>query len=447
MAVSPLLALLLLLFLSGSGPRRCPAAAAANSTSSSSPSPRPTPLVPALFVIGDSTADVGTNNYLGTLARADREPYGRDFDTHRPTGRFSNGRIPVDYIAERLGVPFVPPYLEQNMRTGAADVGLTNIDGMIQGVNYASAAAGIVSSSGSELGMHVSLTQQVQQVEDTYEQLSLALGEAAVANLFRRSVFFVSIGSNDFIHYYLRNVSGVQMRYLPWEFNHLLVSTMRQGIKNLYDINVRKVILMDLPPVGCAPHFLEEYSSQTGECIDYINNVVIEFNYALRHMSSEFISQHPDSMISYCDTFEGSVDILNNREHYGFVITTDACCGLGMGMYGDAVRHPGVVQSAHQDVLSFGPATDGKTEAVEPIWNDLFNMRFREPIRGDLYGQTGTHAVRHRKRESKIYNLYESTEVDHGTPVLTGGYKLVLQHHQLVISHFTYQFTVYSLMN
>jgi hypothetical protein len=98
MAVAPLFALLVL-FLSG--PRRCAAAAAAASPSSSSPSPRPAPLVPALFVIGDSTADVGTNNYLGTLARADREPYGRDFDTHHPTGRFSNGRIPVDYIGNK----------------------------------------------------------------------------------------------------------------------------------------------------------------------------------------------------------------------------------------------------------------------------------------------------------------------------------------------------------
>jgi hypothetical protein len=79
--------------------------------------------------------------------------------------------------------------------------------------------------------MHVSLAQQVQQVEDTYEQLSLALGEATAADLFRKSVFFVSIGSNDFIHYYLRNVSGVQNRYLPWEFNRLLVNTMRQEIK------------------------------------------------------------------------------------------------------------------------------------------------------------------------------------------------------------------------
>ncbi|RLM66330.1 hypothetical protein C2845_PM16G00680 [Panicum miliaceum] len=111
---------------------------------------------------------------------------------------------------------------------------------------------------------------------------------------------------------------------------YLLLPSDNDGFtQNFYNINVRKVILMGLPPVGCAPHFLWEYGSQNGECIEYINNVVIEFNYALRYMSSEFIRQHPDSMISYCDTFEGSVDILENRDRYGFVTTTDACCGLG----------------------------------------------------------------------------------------------------------------------
>ncbi|KAG0446872.1 hypothetical protein HPP92_028639 [Vanilla planifolia] len=58
----------------------------------------PSSLAPAFFVLGDSTVDSGTNNFLGTLARADRFPYGRDFDTHRPTGRFSNGRIIVDSL-------------------------------------------------------------------------------------------------------------------------------------------------------------------------------------------------------------------------------------------------------------------------------------------------------------------------------------------------------------
>ncbi|PNX61877.1 GDSL esterase/lipase, partial [Trifolium pratense] len=99
------------------------------------------PLAPALFVIGDSSVDSGTNNFLGTFARADRLPYGRDFDTHQPTGRFSNGRIPVDFLALRLGLPFVPSYLGQ---TG-------NVEDMIHGVNYASAGAGIIALSGSEL--------------------------------------------------------------------------------------------------------------------------------------------------------------------------------------------------------------------------------------------------------------------------------------------------------
>lgn len=64
------------------------------------PTPDSPPRVPALFVIGDSTVDCGTNNFLGTFARANRAPYGRDFDTHVPTGRFCNGRIPVDYLGK-----------------------------------------------------------------------------------------------------------------------------------------------------------------------------------------------------------------------------------------------------------------------------------------------------------------------------------------------------------
>lgn len=46
---------------------------------------------PAFFVFGDSLVDSGNNNYLATPARADFPPYGIDYPTHKPTGRFSNG--------------------------------------------------------------------------------------------------------------------------------------------------------------------------------------------------------------------------------------------------------------------------------------------------------------------------------------------------------------------
>lgn len=53
----------------------------------------------AFFVFGDSLVDNGNNNYLATEARADSPPYGIDYPTHRPTGRFSNGLNIPDYLS------------------------------------------------------------------------------------------------------------------------------------------------------------------------------------------------------------------------------------------------------------------------------------------------------------------------------------------------------------
>ncbi|KAK3003387.1 hypothetical protein RJ639_019382 [Escallonia herrerae] len=296
---------------------------APNNTPTPSPSPSSppvsTPMVPALFVIGDSSVDCGNNNFLGTLARADRLPYGRDFDTHQPTGRFCNGRIPVDYLALYLGLPFVPSYLGQN----------GSVEDMVHGVNYASAGAGIIFSSGSELGQHISITQQIQQVTDTIQQFILSMGEDAAADLISDSLFYISIGSNDYIHYYLRNVSSVQSLYLPWSFNQFLAQCMVQEIKNLYNLNVRKVVVMGLAPIGCAPYYLWQYESENGECIEMINDLILEFNFVMRYVVEELNQELHGANIIFCDALEGSMDIIQNFDRYGFNVTTDACCGLG----------------------------------------------------------------------------------------------------------------------
>lgn len=53
----------------------------------------------AFFVFGDSLVDNGNNNYLATTARADAPPYGIDYPSRRPTGRFSNGFNIPDFIS------------------------------------------------------------------------------------------------------------------------------------------------------------------------------------------------------------------------------------------------------------------------------------------------------------------------------------------------------------
>lgn len=54
------------------------------------------PLVPAILTFGDSAVDVGNNDYLHTIFKANYPPYGRDFINKVPTGRFCNGKLATD---------------------------------------------------------------------------------------------------------------------------------------------------------------------------------------------------------------------------------------------------------------------------------------------------------------------------------------------------------------
>lgn len=61
-------------------------------------------LVPAVYVFGDSTVDVGNNQYLSGNS-ALQLPYGIDFPHSRPTGRFSNGYNVADFVGPYACMP------------------------------------------------------------------------------------------------------------------------------------------------------------------------------------------------------------------------------------------------------------------------------------------------------------------------------------------------------
>ncbi|KAL2345849.1 hypothetical protein Fmac_007134 [Flemingia macrophylla] len=92
----------------------------------------------AFFVFGDSLVDSGNNDFLATTARADSPPYGIDYPTHRPTGRFSNGLNIADIISLELGLEPTLPYLSPLL------VG----EKLLVGANFASAGIGILNDTG-----------------------------------------------------------------------------------------------------------------------------------------------------------------------------------------------------------------------------------------------------------------------------------------------------------
>ncbi|KAI8526529.1 hypothetical protein RHMOL_Rhmol12G0003900 [Rhododendron molle] len=147
-------------------------------------------MVPAFFIFGDSLIDNGNNNNLQSFAKANYYPYGIDFEGG-PTGRFSNGYTMVDEIAELLGLPLIPAYSEASG------------DQVLHGVNYASAAAGILDITGRNFVGRIPFNQQIKNFENTLDQITGNLGAVELAQALGRSIFFVGMGSNDYLNNYL----------------------------------------------------------------------------------------------------------------------------------------------------------------------------------------------------------------------------------------------------
>lgn len=77
---------------------------------------------------------------------------------------------------------------------------------------------------------------------------------------------------------------------------------------------------MGLAPIGCAPHYLWEYGTDNGECVEQINDMAIEFNFLMRHIVEKLAEELRDANIIFCDVYEGSMDILKNHDQYGISI-------------------------------------------------------------------------------------------------------------------------------
>ncbi|OEL21715.1 hypothetical protein BAE44_0017265, partial [Dichanthelium oligosanthes] len=68
----------------------------------------------SIFCLGDSFTDTGNNPavfaWYSLVDPVTQPPYGNTF-FGRPTGRNCDGRLIIDFIAQGLGLPNVPPYL------------------------------------------------------------------------------------------------------------------------------------------------------------------------------------------------------------------------------------------------------------------------------------------------------------------------------------------------
>ncbi|XP_062184939.1 GDSL esterase/lipase At5g41890 [Phragmites australis] len=276
----------------------------------------------AFFIFGDSLVDVGNNDYLVTLSKANAPPYGVDFvfSGGKPTGRFTNGRTIADVMGEALGKKsFAPPYLAPN--SGAE---MTN-----DGVNYASGSSGIFDETGSFYIGRVPLGQQISYFEKTRAQILEIIGEEAATEFFKKALFIVAAGSNDILEYLSPSIPFFgREKPDPSYFQDVLVSNLTFYLKRLNDLGARKFVVSDVGPLGCIPYVRALEFMPTGECSASANRVTEGYNKKLHRMIGKMNREMgPESKFVYTHTYDIVTEIVQNYHQYGFDNALDPCCG------------------------------------------------------------------------------------------------------------------------
>ncbi|XP_024544962.1 GDSL esterase/lipase 6 [Selaginella moellendorffii] len=290
------------------------------------------PSVPALFILGDGTVDAGTNTYVNSTYQASVSPYGETFFGHA-AGRFTNGRTLADFLAQSLGLPLVPPFVQP-------------LGDHRHGANFASAGSGLLDSTGTSRGV-VSFKKQLQQLSSVMEVFKWR-GKSNAETMLSESVFVISTGADDIANY----ISQPSMKIPEQQFVQSLIATYKSGIEvsvkflefsflkpfgalqTLYNHGARKIVVVELGPVGCFPQSkLAASRSSQGfrrfDCLEAANTLAKDVNAGLDDLAKTLSSQLTGIQLIVLKPYDLLMSTIRVPRASGFVNSVDACCGAG----------------------------------------------------------------------------------------------------------------------
>ncbi|CAM8995696.1 unnamed protein product [Rhodiola kirilowii] len=274
--------------------------------------------VPAIIVFGDSSVDAGNNNQISTVLKSNFEPYGRDFMGRKPTGRFSNGRIPPDFISEAFGLkPIVPAYLDPSY----------NIADFATGVCFASAGTGYDNVT-SDVMRVIPLWKELEYYKDYQTKLRQYLGDQKANQILSDALYVMSLGTNDFLENYYA-LPTRRNQFTVGQFGDFLLGIAENFIRQLYELGARKISLAGLPPMGCLPMERAENAMNGRACVDEYNLVAWDFNNKLNNVAAYLNLQLGGINVVISNPYDIFVQMIQSPSSYGYEVTGVACCGTG----------------------------------------------------------------------------------------------------------------------
>ncbi|MED6115991.1 hypothetical protein PIB30_095931 [Stylosanthes scabra] len=316
------------------------------------------------YIFGDSLTDVGNNNFLQySLAKSNYPWYGIDYSGGQATGRFTNGRTIGDIISAKLGIPSPPAYLSVSQ----------NSDTLLKGVNYASGGAGILNDTGLYFIQRLSFDDQINNFKRTKDVVTARIGEAAAIKHFNDAMYFIGMGSNDYVNNFLQPFLADGQQYTHDEFVELLISTLDQQLSRLYQLGARKMVFHGVGPLGCIPS--QRVKSKTGQCLKRVNEWILEFNSKVQRLLNTLNHRLPNSKLIFADTYPLVLDLINNPTTYGFKISNTSCCNVDTSIGGLCLPNSKLCRNRNDYVFwdAFHPSDAANVVLAEKFFSTLFS--------------------------------------------------------------------------
>ncbi|XP_061365794.1 GDSL esterase/lipase At3g26430-like [Gastrolobium bilobum] len=279
---------------------------------------------PAIFNFGDSNSDTG--GISAAFGQAP-PPNGITF-FHAPKGRFSDGRLIIDFIAKNLGLPYLSAYLD-SMGSNFS-----------YGANFATAGSIVrpQNTTRSQSGYSpISLDVQFVQFSDFKTRSKLIRKQGGVfekllpkEEYFSEALYTFDIGQNDLSAGYKLNLTTQQVKaYIPD-----VLGQFSNVIRSVYGEGGRSFWIHNTGPLGCLPYMLDRYPMSSAKmdkfgCAKPFNEVAQYFNHKLKEAVVQLREELLDASITYVDVYTLKYTLISHAQKYGFEHGVIACCGHG----------------------------------------------------------------------------------------------------------------------
>jgi phospholipase/lecithinase/hemolysin len=257
-----------------------------------------------LYVFGDSLSDGGSDFNLSTAINA---VTGGAFPlipapNVSPLGRFGNGLVAVDYLANSLGLSLTAHYVTPGFLGGATG-----------GNNYAQggATSGLVNAA-----VPGTLTIGTNTVSTGFEGMTAEIADytSTHAAADPNAVYVVWSGANDFLYPGSANPDPIAVAICT------AVSNITAGVATLAALGAHHIVVPNLPDLGATA----ESIAGGPVAVAQGHALSVAYNAALAMALGGLSSVYPGDVIPF-DLYGVFNQILANPYSYGFTNTTMSC--------------------------------------------------------------------------------------------------------------------------